>query len=338
MSESLSEEELSSTLRKLKSGKAGGKSDILPEMLKADCEEEFMKLLLELVGDVWKERRVPSDWCAAVLVPIPKKGDLSKCDNWRGITLLDVVGKVVARVLQERLHMVVEDELSESHCGFRKGRSCTDKIFTVRQLVEKSWEHAAKSYLPFIDLKKAYDSVPREIMWLALKKLGVPAEVIQLICSFHMGIKAKIHLNGSLLEQRSVQNGLRQGCCMAPVLFNLFTCLVTERWLAGVEGAEGVGITLSYKNDKQLFRCYTKNTNMMVLTKCLFAEDSALHASTRPGAERAMSEYQATCAAFGLTVSNTKMKHMVVDSLVEEEDREPIAVAGVEICSVDESP
>ena len=48
---------------------------------------------------MWRERRVPSDWCDAVLVPIPKKGDLSKCDNWRGIALLDVVGKVVARVL-----------------------------------------------------------------------------------------------------------------------------------------------------------------------------------------------------------------------------------------------
>ena len=65
-------------------------------------------------------------------------------------------------------------------------------IFTVRQLVEKSWEHAANSYLTFIDLKKSYNSVPREAMWLAVKKLGVPAEGIQLIHSFHMGMKAKI--------------------------------------------------------------------------------------------------------------------------------------------------
>ena len=287
---------------------------------------------------MWRERRVPSDWCDAVLVPIPKKGDLTKCDNWRGIALLDVVGKVVARVLQERLQRVAEDELSESQCGFRKGRSCTDMIFTVRQLVEKSWEHAAKSYLTFIDLKKAYDSVPREAMWLALKKLGVPAEVIQLIHSFHVGMKANIRLDGSLLEQLSVQNGLRQGCCMAPVLFNLFTCLVTERWLARVEGGEGVGITLSYKYDRKLFRRYTRNASMRVLTECLFADDGALLASTRPGAERAVREYQATCAAFGLTVSNPKTKHMVVGSLVEEEDREPIAVASGEICSVDEFP
>ena len=121
---------------------------------------------------------IPADWCDAVLVPIPKKGDLSLCDNWRGIALLDVVGKVVARVLQERLQKLAEDELPESQCGFREGRSCTDMICTIRQLVEKSWEHTAKSFFTFIDLKKAYDSVPREAMWLALKKLGVPDETV----------------------------------------------------------------------------------------------------------------------------------------------------------------
>ena len=136
------EEELQSALGKLKSGKAGKKSGILPEMLKAVCwEEKFMKLLLELVKDVWRERKVPVDWCDAVLVPIPKKRDLSLCDNWRRIALLDVVGKVVARVLQERLQKLAEDELPESQCGFGEGRSCTDMIFTIRQLVEKSWKH-----------------------------------------------------------------------------------------------------------------------------------------------------------------------------------------------------
>ena len=122
---------------------------------------------------------------------------------------MDVVGKVVARVLQERLQKVAEDELPKSQCGFRKGRSCTDMIFTVRQLVEKSWEHTAKSFFTFIDLKKAYDSVPREAMWLALVRLGVPEEIVQLIHSFHEGMKAKIRLDGSLLEQFGVRNGLR---------------------------------------------------------------------------------------------------------------------------------
>ena len=97
-----SEEELERAIGKLRSGKAGGESGILPEMVKAVCyEEAFMSSLLKLTEDVWRRGEVRSDWCDAVLIPLFKKGDLSHCDNWRGISLLDVVGKVVACVLQE---------------------------------------------------------------------------------------------------------------------------------------------------------------------------------------------------------------------------------------------
>ena len=96
--------------------------------------------------------------------PIPKRGDLSQCDNWRGISLLEVMGKVMARILQERLQQVAEDELPESQCGFRKGRGCSDMSFVIRQLVEKSMEHRSKQFLVFVDVKKAYDSVPRAVL------------------------------------------------------------------------------------------------------------------------------------------------------------------------------
>ena len=131
-----SEEELLIGIRKLKSGKAAGQSGVLLEMVKAaSCDKDVLSLLFDLVYTVWKEERVPRDWVNAVLVPIPKKGDLHSCDNWRGIALLDVVGKIVAWVLQARLQEVAEEELPESQCGFRKGRSCMDMIFTLRQLV-----------------------------------------------------------------------------------------------------------------------------------------------------------------------------------------------------------
>ena len=151
-------------------------------------------------------------------------------------------------------------------------------------------------------------------------------------------MKAKIRLDGSLLEQIDVQNGLRQGCCMAPVLFNPFTCLVVEQWQARVEGADGVGIKLNYKYDQKLFQRYIRNADVRMLTECLFADDGALLASTRFGAERARREYQRTCSNFGLTVSNPKTKHTVTERQVVDGDREPIAVAGGEICSVDEFP
>ena len=105
-----------------------------------------------------------------------------------------------------------------------------------------------------------------------------------------------------------------------------------------MEGADGAGIKLNYKYDQKLFRRYIRNADVRMLTECLIADDGALLASTRSGAERAMTEYQRTCSNFGLTVSNPKTKHMVTGRQVVDGDREPIAVAGGEICFVDEFP
>ena len=139
-----------------------------------------------------------------------------------------------------------------------------------------------------------------------------------------------------VLEEISVQNGLRQGCCMAPVLFNLYTCLVVERWLARVEGVEGTGITVHYKYDQRLFRRYTRNAMINWMTECLFADDGALLASTRSGAETAVCAYQKVSKKFGLTVSILKTKHMVTGRCVQEGDREPISLEGGNIEAVDE--
>ena len=71
-------------------------------------------------------------------------------------------------------------------------------------------------------------------------------------------VRARVRLDGVLLEEISVQNGLRQDCCMAPVLFNLYTCLAVEKWQERLDGVAGVGITVKYKYDEKLFRRYTR--------------------------------------------------------------------------------
>ena len=140
---------------------------------------------------------------------------------------------MVAGVVRGRPQKLVEEVLPESQCGFREGRGCSDIIYTVRQLM-KSYEHEAKVWFIFIDLKKAYDSVPREALWLALEKLGIPDSLIRLIRSFYQDMKARIRLEDGTLEEIEVNNGLQQGCCMAPSLFNLYSSLVVEEWTSSM--------------------------------------------------------------------------------------------------------
>ncbi len=91
-----------------------------------------------------------------------------------------------------------------------------------------------------------------------------------------------------MLEEFKVSNGLRQVCCMAPVLFNLFSRLMVERWLVRLEDVEGVGVDLHFKYDEKLFRWYTRNAQVRMRTEYLFADDGALLATSRNAMERAV--------------------------------------------------
>ena len=146
------EEELATALAKMKMHKAGGKTGILPEMVLFG-RGVLWDRVLELIQVIWSEGKVVDDWKNADVVPIPKKGDLQHCDNWRGISLLDVVGKLFARVIQEHLQVIAEKVLPESQCGFRKGRGCCDMIFVAWQLLEKAREHQDFLFTLFVDLR-----------------------------------------------------------------------------------------------------------------------------------------------------------------------------------------
>ena len=133
----------------------------------------------------------PQDWRDAILVSLYKKGPKDQCDNYRGISLLSVVGKSFARILLNRLlKYVVPNILPESQCGFRPNRGTMDMIFTARQIQEKCQEQQLDLYYCIIDLTKAFDTVNREALWKILVKLGCPEKFIGLIRSLHNDMKA----------------------------------------------------------------------------------------------------------------------------------------------------
>ena len=186
---------------------------------------------------------------------------------------------------------------------------------------------------------KAYDSVSRDAMWISLEKLGVPEETIRLIKSFHQDMRVRIRLDGETMEDMHPgaewsQTGLFHGTSS----LKLYSCLAVERWVARTEGSEGVGISIKYKYDGRLFRRYVRNANERKITECQFADDGALLASTRPGAEKAALEYQQTSRNFGLKVNISKTKHMVTGRLVKERDLEPITLDGEDVEAVSEFP
>ena len=134
--------------------------------------------LLEILQEVWT-KRVPSEWKKAILVPVHKK-DRKICDNYHGISLLSGSGKVLSLVLLNRLETIINPQLKESPCGFRKGRGTVDHIWVAHQIIERATEYPTTVHLGFVDLTKAYDSVGRSALLAILRHYRVPQQLIDI--------------------------------------------------------------------------------------------------------------------------------------------------------------
>ena len=305
-------------------GKAGGRTGVMPELLKYGGAE-LQDRLLQLMQDMWGQGSVVGDWRDAVVVPIPKKGDLRLCDNWRGISLLDVAGKVLAQIIQERLQIISERVLPESQCGFRKGRGCIDMVFVGRQMVEKCREHNDSLFVLFVDLQKAYDSIPRMALWTVLERYGVPPTMLSVIRSFHDNMLAEVRIGDVITDSFEVKNGLRQGCTLAPSMFNLFFGAVVACWRVRCPDA---GVLVKYKHGRKLVGDHTVKSRLseVRVVETQFADDVAIYCHTREAFESATCEFVRTASDWGLTVSTHKTKALVMGGNLTTADSLPLQV------------
>ena len=181
-----------------------------------------------------------------------------------------------------------------------------------------------------MDLRKAYDSVPREAMWMILSKYGVPEKLISIIRSFHDNMQAGISINDDVAHV-TVSNGLRQGCVLAPTLFILFFNLVLHCWR---DRCQHLGIKLLYKCGGKLVGERTRVPLSSWLNEFCFADDAAVVAATKKNLVEATIELDRVVQACRLTISVSKTKFLVAGNGVTQSNLEPIHVGGSAIESV----
>ncbi|KAK3532449.1 hypothetical protein QTP86_018088, partial [Hemibagrus guttatus] len=152
----ITQAEVTEVVQQLLGGKAPGVDEIRPEYLKS-LDVVGLSWLTRLCNIAWRSGTVPLDWATGVVVPLFKKGDRRVCSNYRGITLLSLPGKVYSRVLERR----------------------------VRPVLEGSWEFAQPVHMCFVDLEKAFDRVPRGILWEVLWEYGVRGPLLRAVRSLY---------------------------------------------------------------------------------------------------------------------------------------------------------
>ena len=185
-SELITYEDVKVAVRAMKMGKAPGPSGVVAEMLKSSGEDG-VRWMTDLFNQIILDGNIPNDWKKSWMVTVYKgKGDALDCGSYRGIKLLDHVMKVFERVIEKRLRGRVE--LNDMQFGFRPGRGTTDAIFIVRQMQEKYMSKNKELWMAFVDLEKAFDRVPREVLWWALRRLKVDEWLVQVIKAMYENV------------------------------------------------------------------------------------------------------------------------------------------------------
>ena len=281
--------EVTEVVKKLLGGRAPGVDEVRPEFLKA-LDAVGLSWLTRLCSIAWTSGAVPLDWQTGVVVPLFKKGDRRVCSNYRGITLLSLPGKVYSGVLERRVRRIVESRLEEEQCGFRPGRGTVDQLYTLFRVLEGSWEFAQPVYMCFVDLEKAFDRVPRGVLWGVLREYGVPDALVRAVRSLYDRCQSLVRIAGSKSNPFPVRVGLRQGCPLSPVLFITFMDRISRR-SRGVEGVRFGGLRVA---------------------SLLFADDVVLLASSGQDLQLSLGRFAAECEAVGMRISGSKSETMVL--------------------------
>ena len=172
----------------------------------------------DLIEDIISEGCIPIDWQESYIVNLYKgKGDALNRGNYRGLKLIEQTMKVIERVVEGLIRQRVE--IDEMQCGFMSGRGTTDAIFIVLQLQEKHLAANKLLYMAFVDLEKSFDRVPRDVIWWAMRKLGIDEWLVRLVQSMYKDVRSRVRVGSGYSEEFGVKVGVHQGSVLSPLLF-----------------------------------------------------------------------------------------------------------------------
>ena len=292
LNEPISMEEIKTGVHQLRNGASSGQDLFLNEFLK-NGTNSLKNYLHNLFNKIFELGYFPEDWSEGLIVPIFKKGEKDDVSNYRGITLLSIIGKLFTRILNNRLNNWAEEYniYVEAQAGFRKRMGAIDNILILNNMITHCINNNEYLYCAFIDLTKAFDFVVRDILWFKLLKIGVRGKMLDIIKSIYTIVKSRVKHNNVLSESFTCNIGVRQGECLSPFLFAMYLNDLEEELVT--KGASGINICM---------------TNLYLL---LYADDIILFGKTSEELQNALKIFEEYCARWKLTVNTNKTKIMI---------------------------
>ena len=183
----------------MKNNKSPGPDGFPIEFFRQNSEYWLQKLHA-LFNLVYNTSTYPDEWAEGIIIPIFKSGDSNKPNNYRPITLTSCLSKVFCSILNKRLIDWTEKNcpIAEGQAGFREGHSTMDNIFILDTIVKKMlMRRRSKLYCIFIDFKKAFDTVPRALLWIKMQENNYQGKMLKMLKSIYETVKCAVALNGN---------------------------------------------------------------------------------------------------------------------------------------------
>ena len=219
----ITRDEFNRALTKMRKDKAAGEDCTSIELYQA-AGPQFWGKMLELFNIANNTETIPSDWQKGIICPIWKKGRQNRL--WklqRDYTVVTCV-EMYGRIIENGLRTLIESIIGESQHGFRPGKNTIDLIFTIKMLLDKSWEWGKEKFALFIDMENPFSRVNRQALWETISDeyYPIPPKVVRIIKNMYLTNSCKVRNPGSESGWFEIMTGAKQGDVISPFLFILF--------------------------------------------------------------------------------------------------------------------
>lgn len=289
-----SKNEFKNVIQSLKTNKSEGYDCISNEMIK-NSPDVVLNIIHRVMNICLEKSLIPNSWSLELISPIHKKGDKNDLGNYRGICMSSPLLKILCSLLNGRVrtHCSENGLINKNQIGFQKDSRTSDHILTLKTLVKKYvTKGKEKLYVCFIDFKKAFDSVWHKGLFYKLHKVGITGNSLNLIKDLYKKTKCAIKVNNRITDFFSYSKGVRQGCPLSSILFNLYVNDIFDT-------IEKNSISNIYLNE---------NNKINAL---MYADDLVLISRTKEGLQRQIDSIHDYCKKWKLSINTTKTKSMV---------------------------
>lgn len=292
----ITEDELKNAIKLAKNGKATGPDDIPAELLKL-IDNENIKIILQLFNNIYKTGHIPTDWLKSVFITLPKVTHPKLCQDYRTISLMSHTLKIFLKIIHGRIFKKCEEYLTNTQFGFRNGLGTRDALFAINVLAQRCRDVNKDVHIGIVDFEKAFDKVRHNELLNILNTLNLDKQDVNIIANLYWRQTAAVRVKDDLSEEILIQRGVRQGCILSPLLFNVYSEMIFKEALSKTQ----IGI----------------NINGVLVSNIRYADDSLLLAETAEDLQTLFSVLHATCQKYGLEINIKKTKYMTIQKQMQ---------------------